>query len=112
MWPLKDILILTILVEITIVAFFLNLFLIQEKQRLKSKYKTFTNMTFIKAKDLMSGDIFKVNPRLPKEHWADTVIHKFNHVQIVTWGRTTLSMKEDDLVFLIRSTNPERNGKK
>lgn len=112
MWALADVWVIVVMVPLILAAIFLNLYLIEEKTRLKSIYPTFHIMKFIKAKDLMSGDIFKVNPRLPKEHWVDQVINKFNHVQIVTWGRATLSMKEDDLVFLIRSTNPERNGNK
>jgi hypothetical protein len=112
MYVLNDILVIALMVLLCIASYHINIFLIKERELIKTYYQSFPIMEFIKAKDLMPGDIFKVNPRLPKEHWVDTVHEKFNHVQIVTWGRTTLSMKADDLVFLIRSTNPDRNGKK
>lgn len=112
MWVLEHVFIIIALSAMCTMAFYLNLFMIKERELIKNEYQTFPIMKFIKAKDLMSGDIFKVNPRLPKEHWVDTVINKFNHVQITTWSRTTLSINQDDLVFLIRSTNPQRNGKK
>lgn len=111
MWTIDYFLMVSFVGILCAAAICLNLALIEERKRIKSANTTFHIMKFIKAKDLMPGDIFKVNPRLPKEHWVDVVSNKFNLVQIVTWGRSTLSMKEDDLVFLIRSTNPERNGK-
>lgn len=112
MWIIEYMLYVAFMVCLAIAGLFVNLFLIEEKNKIKLLNQDQSEMQFIKAKDLMPGDIFKVNPRLPKEHWADTVTNKFSHVTIVTWGRSTLSMHENDLVFLIRSTNPERNGKK
>lgn len=86
----------------------INIFLIKERQKMKEEILQNPTMKFIKANDLQSGDVFKINPRQNKEHWVDRVHEKFGSVVIETWGRKTLSFKPDDMVFLIKSTNNNR----
>lgn len=96
------------MVCIVVGGLFINLYLIEERIKIKHSLLTQDKMKFIKAKELKPGDVFKINPKLPKEHWADVVNHKFGHVNIYTWGRSHFTLQENDEVFFIRSTNSER----